>query len=191
MHCNYCKKEVSPDELSHWCVEGRLAAACGKLDSGFDEWQHEYANKASCEQCGDTGYTGEFDRCIPPNYYICTDCDAYSKQKNGKSLDPKGEAGSHKVPLWLVPPEASKQAALVHAHGAKKYGAFNWRATRVCASTYISALQRHFDSWRDGEDNDPESGLSHLAHVAANVNILLDAAACSVLEDDRHKRPTL
>ena len=139
-----------------------------KRDSGFDEWQHEYQ---------------------PLDVTPSDSPSVWLKDYSPQPLDPKGEAGSLKVPLWLVPPEASKQAALVHAHGAKKYGAFNWRSTRVCASTYISALLRHFDSWRDGEDNDPESGLSHLAHVAANVNILLDAAACGVLEDDRHKRP--
>ena len=48
---------------------------------------------------------------------------------------------------------------------------------------------RHLNAWRDGEDLDPESGLSHIAHIATSCNILLDAAACGTLQDDRNKRP--
>lgn len=68
-------------------------------------------------------------------------------------------------------------------------GSFNWRRTGVCASTYVHAILRHLNAWRDGEDLDPESGRSHIAHVACCCNILLDAAACGTLDDDRNKRP--
>lgn len=103
--------------------------------------------------------------------------------------DPKGIAGSHKTPLALIPPVAMEQTALVLKLGATKYGAFNWRKTGVCASTYLSAMMRHLNAWRDGEDLDPESGITHLAHVAANCNILMDAAACDTLQDDRYRKP--
>jgi hypothetical protein len=102
--------------------------------------------------------------------------------------DPKGEAGSRKTPLGLIPAPAMEQTALVHKLGAEKYGAYNWRKTGVCASTYVHAILRHLNAWRDGEDNDRESGLSHIAHIGASCNILLDAAACGRLEDDREKR---
>ena len=55
------------------------------------------------------------------------------------------------------------------------------------ASTYISATHRHFHSWVEGENIDPESGLHHLAHVAANIFILLDAILTKSLIDDRPK----
>jgi hypothetical protein len=84
-----------------------------------------------------------------------------------------------------------EQTALVHKLGAEKYGAYNWRKTGVCASTYVHAILRHLNAWRDGEDNDRESGLSHIAHIGASCNILLDAAACGRLEDDREKRPVM
>jgi hypothetical protein len=84
-----------------------------------------------------------------------------------------------------------EQTALVHKLGAEKYGAYNWRKTGVCASTYVHAILRHLNAWRDGEDNDRESGLSHIAHIGASCNILLDAAACGRLEDDRVKRPAM
>ena len=104
-------------------------------------------------------------------------------------LDPKGLAGQDKAPLWLLPPSALEAASQAHAHGAAKYGPANWRARRVCASTYVSAMMRHLNAWRDGEDNDPESGFTHLAHIIASANILIDAKACGTLEDDRLKKP--
>jgi hypothetical protein len=104
--------------------------------------------------------------------------------------DPKGEAGAKKTPLGLIPPSAMEEVAWVHKLGSDKYGPFNWRETGVCASTYVNAILRHLNSWRDGEDLDPESGRSHIAHIATSCNILLDAAACGTLEDDRNRLRT-
>jgi hypothetical protein len=104
-------------------------------------------------------------------------------------LDPKGEAGSRKAPMWLIPPSSMQQTAWVHKLGAEKYGAFNWRETGVCATTYISAIMRHLNAWRDGEDLDPESGISHLAHIACSCNILMDASHCNRMQDDRNRIP--
>jgi len=104
--------------------------------------------------------------------------------------DPKGHAGSLKTPLGLIPPSAMEQVAWAHKLGADKYGPWNWRETGVCASTYVNAIMRHLNAWRDGEDLDPESGFSHLAHIACSCNILMDAAAVGKLQDDRNKLPT-
>ena len=101
--------------------------------------------------------------------------------------DPKGEAGSLKTPLGLIPPRAMEKTAWVHHLGAKKYGAFNWRDTGVYSSTYVNAILRHLNAWRDGEDFDPESGISHIAHIACSCNILMDADYCGKLVDDRNK----
>ena len=103
--------------------------------------------------------------------------------------DPKGAAGAKKAPMWLLPPYALQQTAWVHKLGASKYQPYNWRDTGVCATTYISAIMRHLDAWRDGEDIDPESGVTHLAHIAASCNILMDANKCDKLIDDRRKQP--
>ena len=103
--------------------------------------------------------------------------------------DPKGQAGSLKAPLGLVPPYAMEQTSWVHKLGAEKYGPWNWRETGVCASTYVNAILRHLNAWRDGESLDPESGITHLAHIACSANILMDAEVCGKLQDDRNKRP--
>jgi hypothetical protein len=39
--------------------------------------------------------------------------------------------------------------------------------------------------WLDGQDDDSESGVSHLAHARACLGILLDAIATGHLVDDR------
>jgi hypothetical protein len=108
---------------------------------------------------------------------------------NTQHNDPKGAAGALKTPLGLIPPYAMDQTAWAHKLGAEKYGPFNWRDTGVCASTYINAIMRHLNAWRDGEDLDPESGISHLAHIACSCNILLDAGYCDTLQDDRNVLP--
>lgn len=101
--------------------------------------------------------------------------------------DPKGAAGAAKTPLGLIPSHAMKKIAWVHHFGANKYGTYNWRDTGVCASTYVNAIMRHLNAWRDGEDLDPESGISHIAHIACSCNILMDADYCGKLVDDRNK----
>ena len=103
--------------------------------------------------------------------------------------DPKGAIGATKTPLALIPPYAMEQTAWVHRLGAEKYGPYNWRDTGVCATTYVAAIMRHLNAWRDGEDLDPESGISHMAHVACSCNILLDAQHCNTLQDDRYRKP--
>lgn len=108
---------------------------------------------------------------------------------NTQVNDPKGAAGALKAPLQLIPPYALEQTAWVHKFGAERYEAYNWRKTGVCATTYVSAIMRHLNAWRDGEDLDPESGISHIAHIASSCNILLDAGHCGTLQDDRNKKP--
>lgn len=101
------------------------------------------------------------------------------------SLDPKGDAGKLKPQLHLIPPVALTEAAKALKHGADKYGPFNWRTAKVCSSTYYSAILRHMGALQDGEEFDVESGATHLGHIMANCAILLDAAKCGTLVDDR------
>jgi hypothetical protein len=101
--------------------------------------------------------------------------------------DPKGAAGAKKCPMHLLPPVALEQIAWVMGLGAEKYKAWNFIEADVCASTYIGALLRHWSEFAKGVDIDPESGLPHLAHVAANCAIVLTAQQQGTLVDDRPK----
>lgn len=78
-----------------------------------------------------------------------------------------------------------------HQLGAEKYGERNWVENKVCLNTYLSAMMRHIAAYKEGEDLDPESGISHLGHVMAGCAIVLDAQKAGTLVDDRVKIPTL
>lgn len=94
-------------------------------------------------------------------------------------------AAKVKCPMHLLPPVALREAAWAHGQGASKYGPYNWRESGVKCSTYYGAILRHLTTWADGHDTDPDSGRSHLAHIIASCNILLDADYNGMLEDDR------
>jgi len=101
--------------------------------------------------------------------------------------DPKGAAGAKKAPMHLLPPLPLMQLAWAMGHGAAKYGVNNFLDTKVLASTYIGAIGRHWAQFSSGEDSDNESGLSHIALLAANCMILMAAADAGTLIDDRRK----
>jgi hypothetical protein len=103
------------------------------------------------------------------------------------SSNPKRAFGVKKPSAQFIPPVAIIEESVVMALGAAKYGAFNWQDDPVDATTYYSAAIRHLLQWFSGEDTDPESGASHLAHVRACMGILLDAKAAGTLIDDRPK----
>lgn len=102
-------------------------------------------------------------------------------------VNPKKAAGAVKAPLHAYPMLPIIQMANVMAGGAHKYGLFNYRKSKVDALTYIGAIQRHLLLWADGEDNDVESGQSHLAHVMACSSILLDCLISLNMVDNRSK----
>jgi len=79
---------------------------------------------------------------------------------------------SGKLRYGLIPPKATKALAEVLTYGAKKYKPNNWQRVDD-TSRYIDALYRHLEAWRSGEELDPESGLSHLAHAMTNISFLI------------------
>jgi hypothetical protein len=72
----------------------------------------------------------------------------------------------------LVDPWFHEELAQVLTHGANKYKPNNWQKVKNAKSRYIAALERHVNAFKKGEINDPESGLSHMAHVACNAMFL-------------------
>lgn len=101
------------------------------------------------------------------------------------STNPKDKLGRAKPPLHLIPSSALIHEAVVMGLGANKYGPYNWRDKTVAATVYIAAAQRHLLQYLDGENTDPESGASHLAHARACLGIILDATENNNLVDDR------
>lgn len=99
--------------------------------------------------------------------------------------NPKTAFGMKKPPLGLVPSTAIVYLSMAMGLGAAKYGPYNWRDEKVSSMVYINAAERHLRSWLDGEDTDPESGVSHIAHVMACCAIILDAETVGNLIDNR------
>jgi hypothetical protein len=100
-----------------------------------------------------------------------------------------GSAVKHdgdKPPMNLLSREALEQTAMVMAFGKEKYAAHNWRKG-FAWSRPLSAAMRHLMAFNDGEDKDPESGLSHLAHAACCIMFLLEFEKTHKHLDDRFK----
>ena len=79
-----------------------------------------------------------------------------------------------KAPLGMLPAAALEAIAHVFKFGADKYSRDNWQAVVTDdPSRYIDAALRHIYAHADGEPDDPESGLPHLAHAGACICFLL------------------
>ena len=79
---------------------------------------------------------------------------------------------SGKPRMDLLDTYAIEQLAKVLTFGAEKYAAHNWRQG-LPKSRLIAAGLRHIFAYLRGEDTDPESGLSHIAHAMCCCMFLL------------------
>lgn len=102
-----------------------------------------------------------------------------------KPTNPKDAVGIKKVPFSTVPMEVIAEIGLGMMEGAMKYGRHNYRAIGVRGSVYFDATMRHLVSWWEGEDTDPDSGLSHISKALASLTVLRDAMINDKLTDDR------
>lgn len=91
-----------------------------------------------------------------------------------------------KIRYDLFPPEAYDQVCKVLTFGAKKYAAHNW-TKGFQWSRLLGAALRHIFSWARGEDKDPETGLSHLAHAVCCLIFLIWHERYKPELDDRFK----
>ena len=92
----------------------------------------------------------------------------------------------NKLPVNLLSTEALNQTAAVLKFGADKYAEHNWRAG-FAWSRPLAAAMRHIMAFNDGEDKDPESGLSHLAHAMCCIMFVLEFEKTHRELDDRYK----
>lgn len=74
----------------------------------------------------------------------------------------------------------------VMGFGAKKYAANNWRGG-IEYSRLIAAALRHITAFNDGEDLDPETGLSHIYHASCCLMFLGEFVEKRKDLDDRYK----
>jgi hypothetical protein len=105
-----------------------------------------------------------------------------TSKKTGSAL----KFDTDKLPVNLLSSEALLQTAAVLKFGADKYAEHNWRAG-FAWSRPLAAAMRHIMAFNDGEDKDPESGLSHLAHAMCCIMFVLEFEKTHRELDDRYK----
>jgi hypothetical protein len=98
----------------------------------------------------------------------------------------KGVKGVKLARYDLVPPEATWFEALVYGVGAEKYAERNWEQGYEWGKS-VSALERHLQLFKAGEDIDPEYNLPHMAHARWHTGTLLAYWARKHGIDDRTK----
>ena len=89
-----------------------------------------------------------------------------------------------KAPYHLIAPELLEGVAEALGFGQHKYAARNWEEGMAWHRPF-SAMMRHMWAWWRGEDKDPETGLSHLAHAACCVMFLMAYEKRMTGDDDR------
>lgn len=107
---------------------------------------------------------------------------------SGKKFD------SGKPDLSLIPLSALIEEAKGFMLGERKYGRYNY-SEGMEASRLVGAALRHILAWQQGENQDPESGASHLGHARCCLAMLLECERLGTLKDNRNlvkeKAPSL
>lgn len=96
---------------------------------------------------------------------------------------------SGKPRMDLLDPYAIEQLSKVLTFGAEKYAAHNWRKG-IHKSRLIAAALRHFFKYLGGEDKDPETNLSHIAHAMCCCMFILGLED-KIYLDDRYQEPEM
>lgn len=96
--------------------------------------------------------------------------------------DPAIKHDTGKPRMDLLDAHAIEQLAAVLTFGAGKYAPENWRKG-ISKSRLLAAALRHLFAYLRGEDNDPESGLSHVAHAMCCCMFLLGLEHRADLDD--------
>jgi hypothetical protein len=85
---------------------------------------------------------------------------------------PSVKFDSVKLRWDLLPFDAVAGTVSVLTHGAQKYSPNGWQSLPDARNRYFAALMRHLAAYQVDELIDPESGLPHLDHAAANLLFL-------------------
>jgi len=111
-------------------------------------------------------------RFIPPKEAILG---AIKKDKNKPRMD-------------LLPPKALVAIASIMTYGATKYANHNYKLGKgLDWNRPFAACLRHLNAWNDGEDNDKETGQSHLYHAGCCIMMLIDLVDSKIGKDTRFK----
>ena len=125
-------------------------------------------------RCSECGYEHDEPEYVTP---FCPNCGAQMEQpeelEEQMQPDTEYKHDTDKTRLDLVEPSLIEAVGRIRTYGVQKYHSpDNWR--KVEKYRYVAAAMRHFEAYRSGEKNDPESGMPHLWHVACNIMFLIE-----------------
>ena len=106
----------------------------------------------------------------------------------GEARKSSESATKPRLDLDLVLWPAVEQITEVLTYGAAKYDDNNW-ARGARWGRYFAALCRHLFAWWGGENLDPETGFSHLAHAGCCLLFLMSYQRNGWGTDDRFTGP--
>lgn len=185
-HCRQAPKHGYIDKVFYdvknaweeWVREGRP-------DGGLTSWQgiplitlHDY----------DKRYKHLLADAVARQAGVNIDGSSRRETVEVKDTNPKDAVGIRKAPLSVVPLTVVSELGLAMMEGALKYGRHNYRTAGVRASVYIDASYRHQAAFWEGEDIDPDSGLSHITKAIASLTVLRDSMIQGNWVDDRPPR---
>lgn len=91
---------------------------------------------------------------------------------------------AEKPRMDLLCPFAIEELAKVLTFGSQKYSAWNW-SKGISTTRLIAAALRHLFAYARGEDTDPETGLSHVAHAMCCCMFIVGMPHYISGQDDR------
>ena len=104
------------------------------------------------------------------------------------NLTPGKKFDSEKPMLYLLPPRSINEVGKVLTYGAQKYDPENWRKVDDLQNRYTSAALRHIFAHMEGEEDDKETGLSHLAHAMCCLLFKLEDKLIGESKEERTRK---
>ena len=141
---------------------------------------------APWEKPGVTIGVGSVTDLKPSNASLIENARLVAENPEAKPSNPKDLLGILKIPYSTISQPVIAETGVAMLEGALKYGRHNYRAIGVRASVYFDAVMaRHLPAWWEGEDIDPDSGLSHITKAIAGLCVLRDAVIQGKFIDNR------
>ena len=125
-------------------------------------------------------FSGQFSKLLSSRHQVDKDSTGVFKDSTGVFFEvnyapPSSDNGvkfdQEKVKMQLLDPTFLEEVAKVFTLGAAKYGENNYKKG-LHVSRCLGAVDRHLKAFKVLEDNDPETGLSHLAHAACCLQMI-------------------
>ena len=102
-----------------------------------------------------------------------------------KKIEMSKRFNKGKVSFFDLPMVALAEVAKNGMYGRSKYSAYNWKKASTASETF-DCLMRHILRFWQGEDDDPESAVKHLACIAWNAMAAIEKELSGRLIDDRY-----